>query len=126
MTAGKARSTRTSTILTVLYAVLAVAGLIGTWYWNIRFFIEEPGGNYLASWFANAGSSSAAVDIIVVALAVSVFYVREGAKLGWRWAWVFIPLSFAVAVAFAFPLFLAMREHTISRRNAAAQPAAKG
>ena len=47
----------------------------------------------------------------------SVFYVREGRRLGWRLplALLFIPLSALVAVAFAFPLFLGLRELSLHR-----------
>lgn len=122
------RSTRTSTtpparsarLTAAGYFALAVVGGVGTWYHNLRY----SGGNYLGDWFANPASSSAAVDIIVVLLVASVFYVREGRRLGWRLplVLVFIPLSVVVAVAFAFPLFLGLRELSSARRSTSADP----
>jgi hypothetical protein len=97
------------------YAALAVVGLVGTWYFNLTY----RGGNYLGDWFANAASSSAAVDILVVFVVCVVLYVRESRRLGWR-PWVpvlFAVLSLVVAVAFAFPLFLALREIALARRE---------
>ena len=95
-------------MIAALYFALAIVGGAGTWYYNLIY----TGGNYLGDWFANAASSSAAVDILVVLVVTSVFYIREGRRLGWRLPLVllFIPLSALVAVAFAFPLFLGLRE----------------
>jgi hypothetical protein len=102
----------------VVYGVLAVAGLVGSWYFNLLFFATEPGASYVGSWFANAASSSAAVDLIVVATAACVLMVREGRRLGMApWALVtLVVLSFAVAVSFTFPLFLALRERRLALR----------
>lgn len=112
---------RGSLALAASWFALALAGLVGTWAFNLAF-IADPGGiGYLEGWFANAASSSAAVDIIVMALAACVLMLAEGARLGWsRWVWVLVPLSFAIAVAFTFPLFLGLRELALRRRRALA------
>jgi ABC-type uncharacterized transport system permease subunit len=105
-----------------LYLLLAVGGLIGTWAFNIASFAADE--DYLGSWFASAASSSAAVDVLVVAVAACVFFVVEGRRLGMRHTWVLIPLTFAIALAFIFPLFLAWREWTMKRtRMAGSEPA---
>jgi hypothetical protein len=97
------------------YAVLAVVGLVGTWWFNLAY----RGDSYVGDWFANPASSSAAVDILVVFLVCVVFFVREARRLGWRpWVpFVFGLLSLVVAVAFAFPLFLALRELRLVREQ---------
>ncbi|WP_294181932.1 DUF2834 domain-containing protein [uncultured Schumannella sp.] len=106
-------------VLAVVWIALAVLGLIGTWYFNLSFFAGGQGADYLGSWFANAASSSAAVDLIVVASAASIFMVVEGIRLGWaRWIWLLVVLSFAIAIAFTFPLFLGLRELALRRRAA--------
>ena len=104
---------RPARLIAGVYFALAVIGLVGTWYYNFQF----TGDNYLAAWFANAASSSAAVDIIVIVVVASVFYLREGPRLGWRWPplVLLIPLSVAVAVSFALPLFLGLRELRLAR-----------
>ncbi|MBU2665262.1 DUF2834 domain-containing protein [Actinoplanes bogorensis] len=99
-----------------VYGLLALVGLVGTWYFNLSY----TGGAYVSDWFANDASSSAAVDILVVFVVCTFFYFRESHRLGWRW-WVpvvFTVGSLAIAVAFAFPLFLAVREHVRSKRAA--------
>ena len=117
-----ARSPRpASTILIVLYLVLAVVGLIGTWFFNISYFTSEVGDNYITDWFSNAASSSVAVDVIVTAFAACVLYVVEGRRLGWsRWSLLLVPFTFAIALAVTFPVFLALREITLLRRTHAA------
>ncbi len=99
--------------MTVVYALLAVVGALGTWYFNVLSI--AAGDPYLVDWFANPASSSAAVDLIVVALAACLFIVLESRRLGMPFAWVLVPLSFLVAVAFTFPLFLAWRQWHLSR-----------
>jgi Terpene cyclase DEP1 len=96
-----------------VYILLSAVGLIGTWVFNIRSF-GTPGENYLGSWFGTNASSSAAVDIIVVAVAASLFMIVEGRRIGMRGAWLFVVLSFVVAAAFAFPLFLALRHRRLA------------
>jgi hypothetical protein len=102
--------------LAVTWFALALTGLVGTWSFNIAFMADPQGLGYLEGWFANPASSSAAVDIIVVALAASLFMLVEGARLGWaRWVWILVPLSFMVAIAFTLPLFLGIRELALRR-----------
>ena len=113
------RTVRSSRTAAGLYFVLALIGLVGTWYFNLQY----EGGDYLGDWFANAASSSAAVDIITIVGVASVVYVREGRRLGWPLPLVllFVPLSIIVAVAFALPLFLGLRELALGRRDGRAQ-----
>lgn len=97
-------------------------GLVTTWYFNVVYIAVDGGVAYLADWFANAASSSAAVDVVVTAIVACVFYVREIWRLGCtRWALVLVPLTFAVALAVTLPLFLAFRELTLLRRGAAVE-----
>lgn len=98
-------------VLTAMYLGLSIAGLVGTWYFNIAYVAEADDYGYLEGWFANPAASSASVDLLVIAVAACIVMLVEGARLGWRrWVWVLAPASFAIAVAFTFPLFLALRE----------------
>lgn len=97
-------------VLVVVYFMLSIIGLIGTWYFNLLFFQTNSDLSYLEAWFVNPASSSAAVDIIVVAVMASVFMLVEGWRLRIRWTWGLVPLSFIIALAFTFPFFLALRE----------------
>jgi hypothetical protein len=104
-------------ILISTYVLLSIVGLIGTWYFNFQFMASDSDLSYLEAWFANPASSSAAVDIIVVALMGSIFIFVEGWRLQIQWTWILIPLSFVIALAFTFPLFLAIREIKLTQRQ---------
>jgi hypothetical protein len=96
--------------LIIFYFGLSLIGLIGTWYFNLLFIRSDSNLSYLEAWFVNPASSSAAIDIIVIAIMASVFMLVEGWRLHIVWSWVLVPLSFMVAVAFTFPFFLGVRE----------------
>lgn len=100
----------------LVYLLLSAVGLVGTWFFNLRSRASDQG--YLAGWFANDASSSAVVDLIVVAVVACLFMVIEGHRTGMsRAVWFLVPLSFAVAVAWTFPLFLAWREHHLRKQQ---------
>ncbi|NNM01625.1 MAG: DUF2834 domain-containing protein [Gammaproteobacteria bacterium] len=106
-----------STRLSSLYLVLAGAGLIATWYFNLRF-IEESGGVFNIAEFvragnANSAASSLANDLLVATLTFLVWSFVEARRLAIRHWWVFLVLTFTVAFALAFPLFLYVRERTL-------------
>jgi len=92
------------------YGVLAAVGLVGTWYFNLTYTGEA---SYLAAWFANAASSSAAVDLLVAFTAGSIFMVVEGRRRGMRAPWLYVVFGAVLAFAFTFPLFLLMRERAL-------------
>ncbi len=98
-----------------VYLVVALAGLIGTAWFNVAGFLH-PGPNLLQAWFANAATSSLAIDLLAAATGASIFIVLEGRRLGMRLWWLYIAVSFVTAVGFAFPLFLAMRERALARQ----------
>lgn len=102
-----------------VYLVIAVVGLVGTAWFNVRSVLEPTGGSFFSAWFANASVSSLAWDLLAAASAASVFIIIEGRRLGMRWPWLYVAVSFVTAVGFAFPLFLAMRERHLARQPAA-------
>jgi len=103
--------------MVILYGALALIGAGGTWYFNVVSM--RAGEDYLAGWFGTAASSSAAVDLLVVAVAACAFIVIEARRQrmnGWLAA-ALVPLSFVVAIAFTFPLFLAWRQWHLDRAD---------
>jgi hypothetical protein len=103
-----------SVVRQVCYGVAAVVGLVLTWFFNLRY---DGSVGYLAAWFANDASSSAAVDLLVLAASATIFVFAESRRLGLRRG---VPVAFLVfgvlvAMAFAFPLFLLYRERHLSR-----------
>jgi hypothetical protein len=101
--------TRHWTPLAFVYLGLAVIGLIGTWWFNVVAILQ------LRDYFGDLTTSGAAVssigiDLLVVALAGSVFIIAEARRLRMRFGWLYVVGAAVTAFAFAFPLFLAMRE----------------
>lgn len=101
------------TPLAIVYLVLAVVGLIATWALNILAIAS--GADFVGEWLTNGfATQSLQVDLLVVAIAVGVFLVVEGRRIGMRHAWLFLPLAAVTAAAFAIPLFLALRERKLA------------
>lgn len=101
--------TRHWTPLAAAYAGLAVLGLIGTWYFNVLAIIELR--DFLFDLVSSGPAvSSITVDLLVVALAGSIFVIVEARRLGMRFGWLYVAGAAITAFAFTFPLFLAMRE----------------
>ena len=100
-----------------LYGLLAVLGLITTWYYNLQFMAETGGFSvavFLSAWHANAAASSILWDVSVAALTFCVLAVAEARRIGMRHAWLYLVLTFTVALGFAFPLFMMMRERHLA------------
>jgi hypothetical protein len=109
MKSGVSKSTPVKA-LALFYFLTSLVGVAGTWYYNIRF----EGDSYLGSWFANDAAASAAVDVIVVAIAATVWMLVESRRIGLRGGWLHALAVPTIAIAFSFPLFLARREYLLS------------
>ena len=98
----------------ITYLLLAIAGLVGTWYFN--FLAITQSRNFFADWSSTPAVLSATTDLFVVATAASVFIFFESKRLKIKYWWLFILGSFITAIAFTFPLFLAFRERKMSTK----------
>jgi len=94
------------TPLAFVYLGLATAGLIGTWYFNVLAIIQMR--DYLVT--SGPAVTSFGIDLLVVAVAGSIFIIVETRRLGMRFGWLYIAGAALTAFAFTFPLFLAMRQ----------------
>ena len=106
-----------------IYALLSVAGLVGTWFFNVEFMRGDGsflGSGFLAGGFANPAASSFTVDLLVAFLAYLVWLFPEAKRVGVPHAWVYLLLGFFVAFAFSYPLFLFVRERALARAAASA------
>ena len=105
--------TRYWTPLAVTYLVLALIGLIGTWTFNALAIVQLR--NFAGDW-VNSGPavSSLTVDLLVAAVAGSILIIVESRRLGW----IYVVLAGLTAYAFVFPLFLAMRQRALTKREA--------
>jgi hypothetical protein len=104
------------------YALLAAAGLVVPWLFNLRFMAE--GGSWVdlpavaALAFANQVAASFTSDLLIAFVAFLVFSIAEGRRIGMAWWWVYPLLGATIAFAFAFPLFLLMRDRHLQRAEA--------
>ena len=98
----------------ILYLMLAVAGVVMTWHYNLQY-MQESGGSFdftafMAAAATNAASKSLSWDLTIACLAGLLWIFFESRRLGLRFFWIYIILAFGVAYAFAFPLFLFVRQ----------------
>lgn len=98
-----------------LYLVLALAGLVLTWYHNILFSLEQGAdlAAFMRQAMVNHAGSSLALDVSIAAITFMVWMWFEAGRLGLRHRWLWVILTLCVALAFAFPLFLFVRERRL-------------
>ncbi|UUX94229.1 DUF2834 domain-containing protein [Aquabacterium sp. J223] len=94
------------------YFILAIVGLLFTWYFNIQFFLG--GGNvapssFFSSAFANPLTTAITLDVYCSALVFSVWAIADQKESFAPRPWIYVLLCFAVGLAFAFPLYLGRR-----------------
>lgn len=106
----------------IIYLILAIAGLLVPWYYNLQFMQASGGafdlGEFLAAANVNAAASSLSWDLAIACIAGLCWIFYECKRLGMRYFWVYILLAFTVAYAFAFPLFLFMRQGVLEEKAA--------
>lgn len=104
----------------IVFLILAIAGLIGTWTYNIIAIIEQR--DFFGDWFGSGPAvGSLTMDLLIMAVAACAFIVIEGRRLGMRHLWAYIVFAGLTAIAFTFPLFLANRERHLQRSAASAE-----
>jgi hypothetical protein len=114
----------------ILYLLLAVIGLAGTWaqgYGYLRLGIVGGNVQFWKDAFAGPASAFLSVDILVLAAAVFVWLFGEGRRLGIAagWMWACFLGALLIGISFAVPLFLAVRERRLrlQRPGEQAEPA---
>jgi len=99
-----------------IYLLLAIIGLITTWYYNIQFYLTADDTsirNFIELANLSFPAKSISADISMVVITFLVWMIYQSRKLKIKYWWVVIPLTFLVAVAFSFPLFLYMRANRL-------------
>ncbi|WP_375385122.1 DUF2834 domain-containing protein [uncultured Microbacterium sp.] len=108
--------TRHWTPLAFVYLGLSIAGLIGTMAFNVMSVVLMR--DYLGDLVTSGPAvTSITIDLLVAAVAASIFVIVECRRLGMRFGWLYIVGSAVTAFAFTFPLFLAMRERRMTERR---------
>ena len=102
----------------IFFAVCGILGILATWYFNLQY-IQETGGfsplDFIESTYATAASSSISNDLLIVVIVFLFWSYTEAKHLGMSHWWVYLVLTFLIAIAFSFPLFMLMRERTITK-----------
>lgn len=96
-----------SSPLRALFGLLALAGLVLPWWFNLQYFAAggsvAPGAFFGAA-FANALTTAITLDVYIAALAFSAGVVLDREAGARRW-WA-LPLTFGVGLSFALPGYL--------------------
>lgn len=103
--------------LQLFYGLLAVVGLVVTWYFNIQ--PRETG--FIADLYTTSASASITNDLGVVVVAFLVWSFTETRRLNmsyWWWSACFV-FTFLIAAATMMPLFLLTRERRLIAMAAA-------
>lgn len=102
----------------VLYGLIALLALVGTWGNNVQYLSLGFVGANLRFWqetLANPASRSITVDVMFLFLAVSVWMLMEARRIGMKGAWLYVIFGILVAISVTFPLFMIHRERALAR-----------
>ena len=97
----------------LIYLALSIIGLVGTWIFNGLAIVQMR--DFVGDWVTSGPAvSSLTVDLLIAAVAGSIFIILESKRLGIKRGWLFVALSAVTAFACMFPLFLAVRERKLT------------
>jgi hypothetical protein len=109
--------------LCVLYALIGLVALVGTWGNNVQYLNLGILGANVHFWqetIVNPASRSITVDILFLSLAAIVWMLLEARRLSMRGVWVYVLIGVFVAISAAFPAFLIHREGVLAARDGSA------
>ena len=101
----------------IFFFALAAVGLATAWYFNSIAVMR--GENYITDGFTSNVDWVYSLDLLIGGTAGMAFIIIEGRRLKMRYLLLYIAAAFVTAFAFVFPLFLAMRELTLHKRELA-------
>lgn len=90
-----------------LLLVLALAGLVLPWWFNLRYLSGGGSlapGDFFGAAFANPLTTAITLDVYLAAVAFCAGVARDAEAGARRW-WA-VPLTFGVGLSFALPLYL--------------------
>ena len=106
--------------LCVVYGLIGLLALVGTWGNNVAYLSLGFVGANTAFWqetLANPASRSITVDLFFLGLAVFVWMVLEARRLGMRLVWLYLLFGMLVAISVTVPIFLINRERALAARE---------
>jgi hypothetical protein len=104
----------------LLYGLLALAGLAGTWAQGLGWLDLGFAGGTVQFWkdaFATPAGTFLTVDVLVLGAAVFLWIFGDGRRIGISggWLWTCLLCSLLIAISFAVPLYLALRHRRLRR-----------
>lgn len=125
------RDSTRSTATEVLFILLGLLGLAGTWAQAFGYLEHGLVAGNVLFWretVATPASTFITVDILVLAAALFVWLFAEGRRLGigGAWLWGYFLGSLFIGISCAIPLFLAHRQRRLrlQRPDEVGRPAA--
>lgn len=108
-----------STTKQLIYGVLAILGLVVTWYFNLQYFALDDTSlkSFIADNKLNPASSSVWYDVMIAYIASVFFFYFESKRIRMNFWWVYWILSTCLAIAFGLPLYLLMRERHLQKQE---------
>lgn len=103
--------------LCLLYLVIAVVALVGTWLQNWSYVPAGPAAGVVAFWWdatSTPASRSLTIDILLFYLSAAIWMVSEARRLRIRWVGLYLLFGLLVAISVTFPLFLVAREKALA------------
>lgn len=107
-------------VLCVLYGLVAVTALLGTWTHFLGYLRYGYFRGFQLFWddtLLHPASRFITVESLLIDLTLMTWAVLEARRLGIRWVWVYWVIGIFVAISFTFPLFLIHRERVLARRE---------
>jgi Protein of unknown function DUF2834 len=110
----------------LLYAVVAVIALIGTWHQNVAYVRPGEGAvigfaaataRFWRDTFATPASTSITIDLGLLMIPLCTLMVVEARRIGIRFVWAYIILGILIAISVTYPLFLIARERRLMERG---------
>lgn len=100
-----------------VYLALCVLGLLIPnavfWPWLLTHGVDPQ--RFVQDLFANGVSGFFGLDVVLSAIALGVFVLLEGKRIGIRHRWVPIVAACLVGVSLGLPLFLYQRQVQLDR-----------
>lgn len=102
--------------LRLIYLALAVWGAVHPMVWFLGYMQETGSGlsGLIAAWYVNAATTGLAWDLMIAAIALTVWIIAETvARRNWT-ALVAIPATFCIGLACGLPLYLFLRTRPVT------------
>ncbi len=108
--------------LFLVYLALAVAGFVSLLFYKFDFFSQAEGMQislYLQGLMGSSLSSAMAIDFYITALVFSIWVIFEAKRQKIKRSTFYVLMSFTLGLALTLPLFLAVRERALKKKDEA-------